>query len=144
MDQDREGNQDTPSTLLKDKKTKTKANLGHQAIHRGMETAQQTATLEVKRPTFSLRVNPRRARINPQEKRATYITRLELLWDQLDNLITDTIDERNRIKAMNTLIRCLNIAYGMVEAVEIEEEIEALIKQEEEHGYLGYRLQEEQ
>jgi len=45
---------------------------------------------------------------------------------------------------MNTLIRCLNVAYGMVEAVEIEEEIEAMKREEEKHGYLGYKLPEEQ
>jgi len=50
-------------------------------------------------------------------------------------------------KAMNTLIRCLNVAYGMVEAAEIEqieEEIAAMQREEEQHGYLGYKLPEEQ
>jgi len=41
---------------------------------------------------------------------------------------------------MNTLIRCLNVAYGMVEAAEIE----AMQREEEKHGYLGYKLPEEQ
>ena len=48
---------------------------------------------------------------------------------------------------MNTLIRCLNVAYGMVEAVEIEqieEEIETIKREEQKHGYLGYKLQEDQ
>ncbi len=47
---------------------------------------------------------------------------------------------------MNTLIRCLNVAYGMVEAAEIEqikEEIEAMKREQEESGYLGYRLPDE-
>ena len=44
---------------------------------------------------------------------------------------------------MNTLIRCLRNAFGMVEAIEIEqivEDIRKLEEQQSKHGYLGYRL----
>ncbi len=44
---------------------------------------------------------------------------------------------------MNTLMRCLQIAYGMVEAIEIEQIEEDLRKLEElvdQGEHLGYRL----
>jgi len=40
---------------------------------------------------------------------------------------------------MNTLIRCIQIVYGIVETAEIEQ-IEEIKKQQEKNGYLGYRF----
>ncbi len=53
---------------------------------------------------------------------------------------------KHKIKLMNTLIRCLHIAYGMVEAAEvqqIEAEIEEFEKEEarsQAEGRIGYKL----
>ncbi len=44
---------------------------------------------------------------------------------------------------MNTLMRCLQIAYGIVEAIEIEqieEDIRKLEEQAAQHEHLGYKL----
>jgi hypothetical protein len=100
-----------------------------------------------KRAKDRLWVTTRRVRIDPEEKRRDYITRLDRLWKQLDRMISDPLaDEATRIKAMNTLIRCLYIVYGMVEAVEVdrlEGEVEEAKEDEGQPGKaLGYRLPE--
>ena len=46
---------------------------------------------------------------------------------------------------MNTLIKCIHIAYGLVETLEIEqieEEITEIKKKQAKEGYLGYKLPE--
>ncbi|MCK4318612.1 hypothetical protein KAW53_07615 [Candidatus Bathyarchaeota archaeon] len=100
-----------------------------------------------KRPKIRLWATPRRTRIDPAAKRHRYVDRLEGLWGQLDTIIVNPqTEEKTRIKAMNTLIRCLNVVYGMVEAMEVEEieqeikELEEDERRREEQGILGYRL----
>jgi hypothetical protein len=120
---------------------------GLEVVLRGEEGAGPPGAVEAKRPKVRLWITTRRVRIDPEAKRRDYIRRLDRLWRQLDRIIADPLaEEANRIKAMNTLIRCLYIVYGMVEAVEVED-LEAEVEEAEgEEGQpkeaLGYRLPE--
>ena len=144
MDERRGRDKDDPEPLLADEEDQAQANRGHGVFLRSEETPRRTTSLAFKRAPIHIRLTTRRLRINPKEKRVAYINRLELLWDQLDIIISNTDhDEKTRIKAMNTLIRCIHIVYGIVETVEIEqieEEIEKIKERQAQDGYLGYKL----
>ncbi|MCW4050819.1 MAG: hypothetical protein NWE89_13895 [Candidatus Bathyarchaeota archaeon] len=136
-----------PTGVLQTPKDQPTPPQGHQTIHTGTENPRRVASLAQKRPKIRLWATPRRTRIDPAEKRHRYVDRLENLWGQLDTIIVNPqTEEKNRIKAMNTLIRCLNIVYGMVEAMEVEEiekeikELEEKERQSEKQGDLGYKL----
>ncbi|MBN2334114.1 hypothetical protein JXL21_01050 [Candidatus Bathyarchaeota archaeon] len=144
MDRKRRGTQDSHSAVLQNEKNQNHTHGGHQTLLRHPETPSRTTSLEIKRTPPTNHPTSRRTRIDPQKKRRTYIDRLERLWAQLDTIITDPeTDQRTRIKAMNTLMRCLQIAYGMVEAIEIEqieEDIKKLEEQTAQREHLGYTL----
>jgi hypothetical protein len=144
MDERRERDKDDPEPLLADEEDQAQAIGGHGVFLRNEETPRRTTSLAFKRAPIHVRLSTRRIRINPKEKRVAYINRLELLWDQIDIIISNTDqDEKTRIKAMNTLIRCIQIVYGIVETVEIEqieEEINEIKKRQAKEGYLGYKL----
>jgi len=143
MDQNRRRTQDTHSPVLQDEKNQTHPHGRHQTLLKHPETPGRTTSLEIKRTPQPNHSTSRRTRIDPHQKRRTYIDRLEQLWAQLDTIITDPeTDQRIRIKAMNTLMRCLQIAYGMVEAIEIEQiekDIRKLEEQVAQEEHLGYR-----
>ena len=143
MDRKRRGTQDSHSAVLQNEKNQTHTHGGHQTLLRHEKTPGRTTSLEIKRTPHPNHQTSRRTRIDPQKKRRTYIDRLEQLWAQLDTIITDEeTDQRTRIKAMNTLMRCLQIAYGMVEAIEIEQiekDIRKLEEQVAQEEHLGYK-----
>jgi hypothetical protein len=144
MDRNRRGTQDSHSPVQQDEKNQTHTHGRHQTLLKHQKTPGRTTSLEIKRTPHPHHQTPRRTRIDPHKKRRTYIERLEQLWAQLDTIITDPeTDQRTRIKAMNTLMRCLQIAYGMVEAIEIEqieEDIRKLEEQAAKEEHLGYKL----
>jgi len=143
--EDGKGDRQRGEDVQQDEEPQPEAYPGLQIVFRGEEGAGPPGAVEAKRPKVRLWVTARRVRINPEAKRRSYITRLEGLWRQLDAMIVDPLaDEATKIRAMNTLIRCLYIVYGMVEAVEVED-LEAEVEEAEgEEGQpkeaLGYRL----
>ena len=77
-----------------------------------------------------LSITARRVRIDPRERRRSYINRLEQLMAECDRIISDPEGyEELQVKAMAILIRAVVVCYGLVtdEQVEaLEEEFEAL------------------
>jgi len=81
-----------------------------------------------------LSITARRVRINPDRKRHSYIKRLEKVMRQCDGLVADPSGyEEIQVKAMNVLIRAIQVCYGIVLDIEVEtleEEIEELKRRE--------------
>jgi hypothetical protein len=69
--------------------------------------------------TFTITV--RRVRIDPEEKRADLLTRLEVMMKDLNNLISrpSTI-KTNRLKAMDVMIRTIKATYTIVRDIDVE------------------------
>jgi len=96
-----------------------------------------------------VRITARRVRIDPEAKRAQYIARLEELIAQLDGIIANPkTSAKNRLRAMDILIRAITRCYGIVSDVEVEEleaQVEELKEGEEEQKEkdLGYDIEPE-
>ncbi len=98
-------------------------------------------------------INTRRARISPGKKRAAYIRRLEKIMRQCDKIIANPGEaDEIQVKAMGVLIRSINVCYGMIVDVEVEEleqEIRSIEGEEEKLGSgekeegRGYHIKED-
>ena len=94
-------------------------------------------------------ITARRVRIDPAEKRAEYIDRLERLVEQLDGMISSRgVRQKVRLRAMDVLIRTIGTCYGIVSDIEVEElevELETLKEEnrrvKEARGELGYEVE---
>ena len=94
-------------------------------------------------------ITARRVRIDPAEKRAEYIGRLERLVEQLDGMISGRgVKGKVKLRAMEVLIRTIGTCYGIVSDVEVEElevELETLKEEnrrvKEARGELGYEVE---
>jgi len=120
--------------------------------HRGKEEAQGGGAVEGEaagpaRVRFF--ITARRVRIDPAEKRAEYIGRLERLVEQLDGMISGRgVKGKVKLRAMEVLIRTIGTCYGIVSDVEVEElevELETLKEEnrrvKEARGELGYEVE---
>ena len=94
-----------------------------------------------------LDITARRVRIDPAEKRGSYVRRLEELMRRCDGIITDPEGVENiQMRAMEVLIRAVTVCYRMVgdaEVEELEREVEALKAREAEaaRGRVDYRIE---
>ncbi len=72
-------------------------------------------------PKVSVRVTVRRARIDPEGKRADYITRLESLAKEVDSFIAnaDGVDP-TRLQAVECMVHIVRACYTMVKDVDVE------------------------
>lgn len=94
-------------------------------------------------------ITARRVRIDPAEKRAEYIGRLERLVEQLDGMISGRgVKGKVKLRAMEVLIRTIGTCYGIVSDVEVEGlegELTRLKDEgrrgEETRGELGYEIE---
>ena len=104
--------------------------------------AQTPETLE-NTQTLHLKIQTRRFRAKPQQKRDEYIERLEKVMRECDTIITNPNGyETIQLKAMNTLTNAIGVCYRLVSDIELEElenEINEL-KNEEEALKGGRRL----
>jgi len=94
------------------------------------------------------RITARRVRIDPEEKRSQYIARLEQLIAQLDRIIANPkTSAKNRLRAMDILIRAITSCYGIVSDVEVEileKETEEVKTEGEGEKDLGYEIEPEE
>ena len=94
------------------------------------------------------RITARRVRIDPEEKRSQYIARLEQLIAQLDRIIANPkTSAKNRLRAMDILIRAITSCYGIVSDVEVEileKETEEVKTEGEGEKDLGYDIEPEE
>ena len=98
-------------------------------------------------------ISTRRARIDPGKKRARFVRRLEKVMRQCDRIIANPEGvEEIQVKAMGIMIRAIQVCYGMVIDIEVEElerEVEEIQRGEEElagketETGLGYSIQED-
>ena len=147
MATDRKGDQTNPETIHPDEKNQPTPSRRPEAIPNHKKKTQHTTTLAVTRIKGLPKATPRRKRLDTHTIKINYIKRLEDLWRQIDTLLSDPeTDELYRVRLINSLMRCLQIAYGMVESIEVfqlEAEIEAFEKEEAANraeNKLGYRL----
>ena len=120
--------------------------------HRGKEEAQGGGAVE-EAAAGSARVRffitARRVRIDPVEKRAEYIGRLERLVEQLDGMISGRgVERKVKLRAMEVLIRTISTCYGIVSDVEVEGLEGELTRLKDEdrrggeaRGELGYEIE---
>ena len=105
----------------------------------------QAAVSEAKIRVF---ITARRVRIDPEAKRAQYIARLEQLIQQLDRVIANPkTSAKNRLRAMDILIRAITSCYGIVSDVEVEileKETEEVKTEGEGEKDLGYEIEPEE
>ena len=98
-------------------------------------------------------INTRKARIDPSKKRAAFVRRLEKVMRQCDRIMANPEGvEDIQVKAMGTLIRAIQVCYGLIVDVEVEElereigsleeEETRLVSGEEETGR-GYSIKED-
>jgi len=102
------------------------------------------------RVRFSL--STRRARIDPSKKRASFVRRLERIMRQCDKIVANPEGvEEIQVKAMGVLIRAIQVCYGIVIDIEVEElerEVEEIQREEgllagqEDEAGLGYSVKE--
>lgn len=92
----------------------------------------------------------RRVVIDPEERRALYLGRLERLMAELDGIIADPVGfERIQLDAMKVLIRAVSMCYNIVRDVDVEmleDELERIREDEREareRGELGYEVEED-
>ena len=88
-----------------------------------------------------LSITARRVRIDPREKRRSYIRRLERLMQECDGIIADPEGhEELQVKAMSVLVRAILVCYRLVtdhqvETLELElEEIKRRIAERDRAG----------
>jgi len=94
-------------------------------------------------------ITARRVRIDPVEKRAEYIDRLERLVEQLDGMISGRgVERKVKLRAMEVLIRAIGTCYGIVSDVEVEGLEGELTRLKDEgrrggeaRGELGYEIE---
>lgn len=94
-------------------------------------------------------ITARRVRIDPVEKRAEYIDRLERLVEQLDGMISSRgVKRKLKLSAMEVLIRTIGTCYGIVSDVEVEGLEGELTRLKDEdrrvkgaRGELGYEIE---
>jgi len=149
---DRGRGQDPDEPVHHDEEMPTHAE-GRRAPHnQGPEEAQGGGTVEeaTAGPTrVRFFITARRVRIDPVEKRAEYIDRLERLVEQLDGMISSRgVRQKVRLRAMDVLIRTIGTCYGIVSDIEVEElevELETLKEEnrrvKEARGELGYEVE---
>jgi len=93
-------------------------------------------------------ITARRVRIDPEEKRTQYIARLERLIADLDRIIANPkTSAKNRLRAMDILIRAVTSCYGIVRDAEVEqlerETEEVKTESEGKEKDLGYDIEPE-
>jgi len=93
-------------------------------------------------------ITARRVRIDPEEKRTQYIARLERLIADLDRIIAKPkTSAKNRLRAMDILIRAVTSCYGIVRDAEVEqlerETEEVKTESEGKEKDLGYDIEPE-
>jgi hypothetical protein len=94
-----------------------------------------------------LEITARRVRIDPAEKRESYVRRLEELMRRCDGIISDPEEVENvQARAMEVLIKAVRVCYRMVgdaEVEELEQEVEELKAREAEaaEGRVDYRIE---
>ena len=152
MDGDRRRGQDPDEPVHHDEEMPTHAERRRAPHNQGPEEAQGGGTVEGEdagpaRVRFF--ITARRVRIDPAEKRAEYIDRLERLVEQLDGMISSRgVRQKVRLRAMDVLIRTIGTCYGIVSDVEVEELEDELTRIKEENrrgeearGELGYEVE---
>ena len=89
-----------------------------------IKRTQQTESIFRKDETAQkVRVNltTRRVRIDPEAKRVKYLSRLELLIQELDWIIVDPEGiEEIQLEAMDVLIRAVRLCYRIVQDIDVE------------------------
>jgi len=93
-----------------------------------------------------IQITPRRVRIDPEERRNQYIRRLESLVSQLDEiLVNPRIPRKQKLRAMDVLIKTIRTCYGIVRDIEVEQleqELETL-KTEGQGAETSYGIEED-
>jgi len=153
---DRRRGQDPEEPVHQDEEKPTHATGRHAPHHKGQEEAQSGAAVEetATEPTrVRFTITARRVRIDPAEKRAEYIGRLERLIEQLDGMISSRgVKRKMKLRAMEVLIRTIGTCYGIVSDIEVEELEDELtrLKEENRRGEeeagdqaLGYTVEED-
>lgn len=153
---DRRRRQDPEKPVHHDEKVPAHAEGRHAPHNQGQEEAQGGGAVEETaagpaRVRFF--ITARRVRIDPAEKRAEYIDRLERLIEQLDGMISSRgVRQKLKLRAMEVLIRTISTCYGIVSDIEVEELEDELtrLKEENRRGEeeagdqaLGYAIEED-
>ncbi len=76
----------------------------------------------------------RRARIDPEGKRAEYLRRLEALMGKIDAMLDGGGARKGELRAMDVMIRVVRASYVMVQDADVEELERALKELEGEAG----------
>jgi len=153
---DRRRRQDPEKPVHHHEEKPTHATGRHAPHNQGQEEAQGGGTVEetATRPTrVRFFITARRVRIDPAEKRAEHIDRLERLIEQLDGMISSRgVRQKVKLRAMEVLIRTISTCYGIVSDIEVEELEDELtrLKEENRRGEeeagdqaLGYTIEED-
>jgi len=153
---DRGRGQDPEEPVHIDEEKPTDAEGRHAPHNPGQEEAQSGAAVEetAAGPTrVRFTITARRVRIDPAEKRAEYIGRLERLIEQLDGMISSPrVPRKLKLRAMEVLIRTIGTCYGIVSDIEVEDLEDELtrLKEENRRGEeeagdqaLGYTFEED-
>ena len=139
-----------------DKEAYATAHQGSNPAVEGNEGAQQTEPLYSKghaSKEVKVRLAARRVRIDPETKRAKYLSRLEMLIQELDGIIIDPEGaEYIQVQAMEVLIKAVRQCYHIVRDIDVEmleDELEEIkernrrAKEKRGEEELGYEIEED-
>ncbi len=138
-----------------DKEVYATTHQGSNPAVEGDKGTQQTEPLQSKShdsQKVKVHLTARRVRIDPETKRAKYLSRLETLIQELDGIIIDPEGtEHIQLQAMEVLIKTVRQCYHIVRDIDVEmlevelEEIkERNLRAKEKRGEedLGYEIEE--
>ena len=156
MARDRQGRPGNQEPVREGEAEHERDNEGCQAAHKGRQKT-EGAEPDLREDEASTRIKvfitARRVRIDPERKRTEYIHRLEALIQGLDGIIADPEGvEKIQLRAMDVMIRAVNMCYRIVRDVDvemmedelarIEEENQRAREGEDEQG-VGYEIEED-